>query len=58
MNKSSSDPKFGKRGVGRAPQTIFARAVPQLRAQGITVSNDLLAHVTPLSWEHIALTGD
>ena len=34
------------------------RAVQQLRAQGVAVSDDLLAHVTPLGWEHIALTGD
>jgi len=34
------------------------RAVQQLRAQGVAVSDDLLAHVAPLGWEHIALTGD
>ncbi len=34
------------------------RAVQQLRAQGIAVPDDLLAHVAPLGWEHIALTGD
>jgi hypothetical protein len=34
------------------------RAVQQLRAQGAVVPDDLLAHVTPLGWEHIALTGD
>ena len=34
------------------------RAVRQLRAQGATVPDDLLAHVAPLGWEHIALTGD
>ena len=33
-------------------------AVQQLRAQGVTVPDDLLAHVAPLGWEHIALTGD
>ena len=39
--------------------TIYLdRAVGQLRAQGATVSDDLLAHVAPLGWEHIALTGD
>jgi Tn3 transposase DDE domain len=38
--------------------TVYlARAVHQLR-EGITVSDDLLAHVAPLGWEHIALTGD
>jgi hypothetical protein len=34
------------------------RAVHQLRAQGATVPDDLLAHVAPLGWEHIGLTGD
>ena len=34
------------------------RAVQQLRAQGVAVPNDLLAHVAPLGWEHIGLTGD
>jgi hypothetical protein len=34
------------------------RAMQQLRAQGAAVPDDLLAHVAPLGWEHIALTGD
>ena len=34
------------------------RAVQQLRAHGVAVPQDLLAHVAPLGWEHIALTGD
>ena len=34
------------------------RAVQHLRAQGVIISDDLLAHVAPLGWEHIALTGD
>ena len=34
------------------------RAVRQLRARGVAVPDDLLAHVAPLGWEHIALTGD
>ena len=34
------------------------RAVQQLRAQGMAVPDDLLAHVAPLGWEHIGLTGD
>jgi hypothetical protein len=29
-----------------------------LRAQGADVPDDLLAHVAPLGWEHIGLTGD
>ena len=34
------------------------RAVRQLRTQGMTIPDDLLAHVAPLGWEHIGLTGD
>jgi TnpA family transposase len=34
------------------------RAVQHLRAQHVTVPDDLLAHVAPLGWEHIALAGD
>ena len=34
------------------------QAVKHLRAQGTAVPDDLLAHVAPLGWEHIALTGD
>jgi TnpA family transposase len=34
------------------------RAVQQLRVQGAAVPDDLPAHVAPLGWEHIALTGD
>lgn len=34
------------------------RAVRHLRAQDVHVPDDLLAHVAPLGWEHIALTGD
>ena len=34
------------------------RAVQHLRAQGIVIRDSLLAHVAPLGWEHIALTGD
>ena len=34
------------------------RAVQHIRAQGGSVPDDLLPHVAPLGWEHIALTGD
>jgi TnpA family transposase len=34
------------------------RAVRQSRVQGATIPNDLLAHIAPLGWEHIGLTGD
>ena len=39
--------------------TVYlGQAVQHLRAQGMAVPDDLLAHVAPLGWEHIALTGD
>ena len=39
--------------------TIYLdRVVQRLHAQGTTIPDDLLAHVAPLGWEHIALTGD
>jgi hypothetical protein len=33
-------------------------AVQQLRAQDAVVPDELLAHLAPLCWDHIALTGD
>lgn len=39
--------------------TIYLdHAVEHLRFRGVTIPGDLLAHVAPLGWEHIALTGD
>ena len=39
--------------------TIYLdQAVQQLRSQGVILPDELLAHVAPLGWEHIALTGD
>lgn len=34
------------------------RAVRHLRSTGADVPDELLAHVAPLGWEHIGLTGD
>lgn len=34
------------------------RAVQVLRAGGEEIPNDLLAHLAPLCWQHINLTGD
>jgi TnpA family transposase len=38
--------------------TYIADAVAHLRAMGEIVPGALLAHTTPLSWEHIGLSGD
>lgn len=34
------------------------RAVEHLRSTGAKVPDELLAHVAPLGWEHVGLTGD
>ena len=39
--------------------TVYlGRAVDHLRHQGTDVPDHLLAHVAPLGWEHVSLTGD
>jgi len=38
--------------------TYIADAVAHQRAAGEVVPDRLLAHTTPLSWEHIGLSGD
>ena len=39
--------------------TVYlARAVDALRASGETLPDELLVHVAPLGWEHIAFNGD
>ena len=39
--------------------TVYlGRAVDHLRHQGAEVPERLLAHVPPLGWEHVSLTGD
>jgi len=38
--------------------TYIADAVAHQRAAGEVVPDGLLAHTTPLSWEHIGLSGD
>lgn len=39
--------------------TIYlGKAVETLRKQGIEVDDKLLQHISPLGWEHIALTGE
>ena len=36
----------------------MADAVAHLRSTGETVPDDLLAHTSPVGWEHIAFSGD
>jgi hypothetical protein len=39
--------------------TIYLeRAVKSLRERGEVIPDDLVAHLSPLGWEHINLTGD
>jgi hypothetical protein len=35
----------------------FARVVDSLKGKGRTIPSHLLKHVSPISWEHINLTG-
>jgi len=34
------------------------RAVEELRSRGVKVTDDELEHLSPLGWEHIALTDE
>jgi hypothetical protein len=34
------------------------RAIATLREHGITIDEESLAHLSPIGWEHINLTGD
>jgi Tn3 transposase DDE domain len=39
--------------------TVYlGRSVNELRSRGEVIPDDLLAHVAPLGWEHIAFNGD
>jgi TnpA family transposase len=39
--------------------TVYlGRAVDELRSRGETITEETLAHVAPLGWEHIAFNGD
>jgi Tn3 transposase DDE domain len=39
--------------------TVYlGRAVAKLHSRGEVVSDDLIAHIAPLRWEHIAFNGD
>lgn len=39
--------------------TVYlGRAVDELRSRGETVPDELVAHIAPLGWEHIAFNGD
>jgi hypothetical protein len=40
------------------PRVRITEVLSDARALGATIPDDLLAHVAPLGWEHIALTGD
>jgi hypothetical protein len=37
---------------------VHWNAVQHLRMRGVNIADSRLAHVAPLGWEHIALTGD
>jgi hypothetical protein len=50
-------PGFDGRPVLRTP-VYLARALDASRRRGETVPDALLAHIAPLGWQHINLTGD
>ena len=43
--------------IGLWNAVYLERAVAELRALGENVPNEYLAHLSPLEWEHITLTG-
>jgi hypothetical protein len=45
-------------GIGRAPQTISPEPSTNCKRKASRFPMTLLAHVAPLGWEHIDLTGD
>jgi hypothetical protein len=38
--------------------TYLARTLNYVRGQGVVLTDELLSHVSPVKWDHIALTGD
>lgn len=44
--------------IGVWNTVYLQRAIAQLAADGTEIEPELLEHVSPLSWEHIGLTGD
>lgn len=38
--------------------TYLARAVEYLRAQGVGLTDEVLSHIAPVRWSHVAFTGD
>lgn len=38
--------------------TYMADAIAHLRSAGNAVTDDLIAHTSPVGWEHIAFSGD
>jgi 5-carboxymethyl-2-hydroxymuconate isomerase len=39
--------------------TVYlGRAIDELRSRGETIPDEIVAHIAPLGWEHIAFNGD
>ena len=36
----------------------LARAIEELRGEGVEMTAEQLRHLSPMDWEHIGLTGD
>ena len=57
-NLSDNFPQSRVSSQCKSTNTVYlSRATAHLRQQGRIVPDDLLKHVSPLSWEHINLTG-
>ena len=50
----STVPNFGTTSIVHWNTVYLERAVQHLKAQGASIPDDLLPHVAPLGWEHIA----
>lgn len=44
--------------MGHWNTNYLDKAIQHLGTQGVSIPDELLAHVAPLGWENIALTGD
>ena len=53
----ASGPTLLTAAIGLWNAVYLERAVAEVRARGENIPNEYLAHLSPLEWEHITLTG-
>ena len=44
--------------IGRVDSIYLERAIAALKGHGIAIDDEALAHLSPIDWEHVNLTGD